>query len=307
MPRRSRRRVRALSAAALAWMLATASAGTPVPEPISIAGTQVFTGGALPQFQDPQAVRAWIERSARIVAAYYGAFPVRELHLTLEPGPGTGVGGGTTFADPDARIRIRLGREASQASLKDDWVLVHEMTHLALPDTGESHAWLSEGIATYVEGVARVQAGDRSEADMWAEELRAMPRGMPGPGDAGLDHTHSWGRTYWGGAMFCLMADVQIRTRTHNRLGLQDALRAILAASGGLKSDWPIGQVLKTGDTAVGVPVLEELYRRYALTPEAPELESLWRDLGVIRADEGVHLSDAAPLAAVRRAILSPR
>ena len=53
------------------------------------------------------------------------------------------------------------------------------MTHLALPDTGEQHAWLSEGIATYVEGVARVQAGNRAETDVWAEELRAMPRGLP--------------------------------------------------------------------------------------------------------------------------------
>ncbi|MBS0379032.1 MAG: hypothetical protein JSS29_11150 [Proteobacteria bacterium] len=288
-------------------MLATAFAGTPVPEPISVAGTQVYTGPALAQFQDPQAVRAWIERSAGIVAAYYGGFPVRELRLTLEPEPGAAVDGGTTFADPAARIRIRLGREASEASLSEDWVLVHEMTHLALPDTGESHAWLSEGIATYVEGVARVQAGNRTETDMWAEELRAMPRGMPGPDDAGLDRTHTWGRTYWGGAMFCLMADVGIRTRTQNRLGLQDALRAILAASGGLKSDWTIERVLKTGDAAVGVPVLEELYRRYALTSEAPDLEALWRDLGVTRAADGVRLSDTAPLAAVRHAILSPR
>ena len=42
-------------------------------------------------------------------------------------------------------------------------------------------------------------------------------------GGFGLDNTHTWGRTYWGGAMFCLLADVEIRRRTHNRRGLQDA------------------------------------------------------------------------------------
>ena len=171
--------------------------------------------------------------------------------------------GGKTFADPDAYIRVGLGREVTRAQLSADWVLVHEMTHLALPDTGEEHAWLSEGIATYVEGVARVQAGNRSETDVWAEELRSMPRGMPQPGDAGLDHTHTWGRTYWGGAMFCLLADVDDPpSAPQNRLGLQDALRAILAPAAVCRRDWPIERVLRTGDAAVGVPVLEELYAK---------------------------------------------
>ena len=93
------------------------------------------------------------------------------------------IPGGKTFANPNAYIRVELGREVTAAQLLSDWVLVHEMTHLALPDTGEEHAWLSEGIATYVEGVARVQAGNRSEVDVWAEELRSMPRGLPEPGD----------------------------------------------------------------------------------------------------------------------------
>src|SRR2546429_6418352 len=95
-------------------------------------------------------------------------------------------------------------------------------------------------MATYVEGVARVQAGNRSEADVWAEEIRQMPRGMPQADDRGLDHTHTWGRTYWGGAMFCLLADVEIRTQTHNRFGLQDALRAVARESGGPRPGWAV-------------------------------------------------------------------
>ena len=143
----------------------------------------------------------------------------------------------------------------TRAELAADWVLVHEMTHLALPDTGEAHAWLSEGIATYVEGVARVQAGNRAESDVWAEELRAMPRGLPQPGDQGLDHTHTWGRTYWGGAMFCLIADVDIRRAHPQPRGLQDALRAVPAPAADSRPHWPIERVLRTGDAAVGVHV----------------------------------------------------
>lgn len=252
-------------------------------------------------------LRHWVERAAHIVAAYYGGFPVRELTVRLVAMPGDGVRGGTTFGKPRAFIRLRVGSDVTEPQLLSDWVLVHEMTHLALPDVGEQHAWLSEGLATYIEGVARVQAGNRAETDVWAEELRSMPRGLPQPDDRGLDHTHTWGRTYWGGAMFCLLADVEIHRRTHNRFGLQDAMRAVLRASGGLKADWPIERVLRTADAAVGTATLEDLYAQMRDTPVTPDLPRLWHELGVDPDGTSVRLTDDAPLAPVRRAIMQAR
>jgi hypothetical protein len=249
-------------------------------------------------------IRKWVERAARIVAAYYGGFPVTDLTVRLVAMPGDGVRGGTTYGTPRAFIRLRVGRNVTGPQLLADWVLVHEMTHLALPDIGEQHAWLSEGLATYIEGVERVKAGNRAETDVWEEELRSMPRGLPQPGDQGLDRTHTWGRTYWGGAMFCLLADVDIRRRTHNRLGLQDAVRAILRASGGLRSDWPIARVLRTGDAAVGTSTLEDLYAQMRDTPVTPDLPRLWHELGVDAEGTSVRLTQDAPLASVRLAIM---
>jgi hypothetical protein len=247
---------------------------------------------------------AWVRRSAEIVAGYYGRFPTRSARVRIAAESGDGVHGGKTFANPDAFIRVQVGREVSGAQLQSDWVLVHEMTHLALPDTGEEHDWLSEGLATYVEGVARVQAGNRAETDVWAEELRSMPRGLPQSGDRGLDQTHTWGRTYWGGAMFCLLADVDIRRRTQLRFGLQDALRAVLRASGGLSTDWSIERVLHTGDAAVGTRTLEDLYAQMKDTAVTPDLMQLWRQLGVVPDGASVRLDDHARLADVRRAIM---
>jgi hypothetical protein len=256
-----------------------------------------FSGGGEP-------LLTWVRRSAEIVARYYARFPARSARVRIVAESGEGVRGGKTFANPDAFIRVQVGRDVSGAQLLSDWVLVHEMTHLALPDTGEEHAWLSEGIATYVEGVARVQAGNRSETDVWAEELRSMPRGLPQSGDRGLDHTHTWGRTYWGGAMFCLLADVDIRRHTQLRFGLQDALRAVLRESGGLGSEWPIERVLRTGDAAVGTHALEDLYAQMKDSPVTPDLMALWRQLGVMPDGASVRLDDSAPLADVRRAIM---
>jgi hypothetical protein len=248
---------------------------------------------------------AWVQRSAQIVTAFYGSFPAARSTVELRPQPGAGVQGGTTYADPDALIRVRVGREVTEAQLLSDWVMVHEMTHLALPDVGEQHAWLSEGLATYLEGVERVQAGNRTEEDVWTEELRQMPRGLPQLGDRGLDHTHTWGRTYWGGAMFCLLADVDIHRRTHNARGLQDAVRAIARASGGLRTEWPIERVLATGDAAVGTTSLEDLYARMKDSAYAPDLAALWRELGVGGDASAVILNDQAPLADVRHAIMT--
>ena len=297
--------VRSAPAAVLAALMLLLPAGGRAAEPLHVANAQLqldfdpntFAGGAPQIFE-------WVRRSADIVAHYYGRFPTARVTVRLVTQPGGGVHSGKTFANPDAFIRVELGREVTAQQLLADWVLVHEMTHLALPETGEAHAWLSEGLATYVEGVARVQAGNRSEVDVWAEELHAMPRGLPESGDRGLDHTHTWGRTYWGGAMFCLLADVGIRRRTQLRLGLQDALRAILRESGGLATTWPIERVLRTGDAAVGSHTLEDLYAQMKDTPDTPDLTSLWRELGIVAEGNSVRLIDDAPLAPVRRAIM---
>jgi hypothetical protein len=256
-----------------------------------------FTNGTAP-------LRTWIERSIRIVAEYYDGFPVTNLHIRVVPVDGAGVQGGTTWGAPEHLIRVHVGRKVTEPQLMNDWVLVHEMVHLALPDVGEGHAWLSEGLATYVEAIARVQAGKMHAADAWSGYARSMHHGLPKYGDEGLDRTHTWGRTYWGGAMFCLMADVDIRTRTGNKSGLQSALRAVARKSGGLGTDWPITRVLETGDEAVGVSVLSDLYEQMKDAPVSPDLNTLWKRLGVELDGNTVKLSDDAPLAAVREAIM---
>lgn len=250
---------------------------------------------------------AWISRSAQIVASYYNRFPAPGLRVRVVPEDGDGVRSGKTFGYNGGFIRVQVGRDVTEEQLTNDWVLVHEMIHLALPDVGDDHAWLSEGLSVYVEGIARVQAGNRTQSDMWTEEIRSMPRGLPQPGDRGLDHTHTWGRTYWGGAMFCLLADVEIHRRTQNRFGLQDAVRAIARESGGLMTDWPIERVLRAGDAAVGVPVLQELYTQMKDAPVTPDLMGLWRKLGVLPDGASVRLTEDAPLAKVRLSIIQPR
>jgi hypothetical protein len=248
----------------------------------------------------------WIERSMGIVARYYGQFPAKELRIRISSGGGSRVGRGTTYGMRVPFIRLQIGREATAEDLRDDWVLVHEMVHLALPEVGDDHLWLTEGLSTYIEGIARVQAGELRADRVWAEQVRSMPQGLPRSGDEGLDHTHTWGRTYWGGALFCLLADVEIRKKTKNRFGLRDAMSAVLRGSGGVSFEWPIERVLKTGDEATGTTVLQDLYAQMKDKPMTPDMDDLWRQLGIRQRGDGVEFLDDAPLAATRKAIMAP-
>jgi hypothetical protein len=245
--------------------------------------------------------RAWVQRSAQAVARYFGSFPVPQAELLLVPVDGAGVRGGATYGVPSLLIRVRLGRETTRAQFLDDWVLVHEMVHLAIPRVPRSQNWLHEGTATYVESVARGRAGLVSAATVWRAWANAMPQGQPQAGDAGLNHTPTWGRTYWGGAMFCLQADVELLMRSERRAGLQQALQGVLAAGGSFGVPWSVDRILAAADEAVGQTTLTDLYQRMKDSTEPTDLEGLWRALGVT----GGALDDNAPLAAVRRAILS--
>jgi hypothetical protein len=249
----------------------------------------------------------WVKASARAVSVYYGRFPVKSVKLLLVAVEGGRVRGGTTWGYRGAAIRVLLGRDASEDDLRRDWVLVHEMVHLALPDMPERYGWLSEGLAVYIEPVARVQAGDLTPKEIWLAMMRDMPKGLPQPGDEGLDNTDTWGRKYWGGAMFCLLADIEIRKATSNRLGLQDAMRGVIAAGGNVEVDWPIERILETADKAVGVDVLTRLHAQMGPKPVAPDLDGLWRDLGLKSQGGSVEFDDTAPLAAIRKAITEAR
>ncbi|MGA7855828.1 MAG: hypothetical protein WCA15_21095 [Candidatus Acidiferrales bacterium] len=246
----------------------------------------------------------WAHWAAESVSGYYGRFPVPHLLLRIVPTDGRGVRGGRTFGREDGGYTvIHVGSETEFAGLANDWMLTHEMVHLSFPSMADNHHWIEEGIATYVEPIARVRAKHFDANEMWFEVVRDLHQGLPAAGDEGLDNTHTWGRTYWGGALFCLLADVEIHRETGNKKGLEDALRGILDAGGDIRYDWPIEKALKIGDQAVGVPVLENLYSKMKDQPYDVDLPALWQQLGIDREGDKVVFNDAAPLAKVREAI----
>jgi len=252
-------------------------------------------------------IDSWVRQETDAINAYYGRFPAKHTRLLIERLEGSGVRWARTFAFSGPFVRVGLGGMTSPSELASDWMLTHEFIHLALPQFADAHDWLQEGAATYVEPVARAQAGLLPPERVWAAFVRDMPQGLPGARDRGLDFTPTWGRIYWGGALFCLVADVEIRKRTDNRFGLQDALRAILADGGTLDRHWSIADALRSGDRATGVNVLMETYDQWRAKPVKVDLAALWRELGIDMQGRRAVLRDDAPLAEIRRAITTAR
>jgi hypothetical protein len=251
-----------------------------------------------------QDLMQWVHWASDSVTTYFGRYPVPNVHLRIIPTAGTGVRGGKTFGESDGgSIRIHVGSETKMADLKNDWMLTHEMVHLGFPSVADNHHWIEEGIATYVEPIARVRAGHLDAREMWFELVRDLHQGLPGPGDKGLDNTHTWSRTYWGGALFCFLADVEIHKQTNNRRGLDDALRGILNAGGDIRREWELTEALRIGDQATGMPVLLPLYNKMKDQPYEVDLPAMWKDLGVERTGDTVRFVDSAPLAKVRDSI----
>jgi predicted metalloprotease with PDZ domain len=250
------------------------------------------------------AIIEWVNRAATAVNVYLGRFPVGNLVVIVHGGGEQPVGDGV--AHGASSIEVRLGRTAQAADLNSDWVLTHEMFHLAFPTLDERYSWMMEGLSDYLEPVARAQAGQWSAKDAWLEFVQGLPQGLPGPGEGGLDGATRRERIYWGGNIYWLLVDVSIHVQTDNQHGLADALRAILDAGGNGGAQWPLERVLATGDKATGTTALRNWYEKLGPKPGEVDLNTLWKKLGVRYSAGTIDFDDTAPWAKYRATITAP-
>lgn len=247
-------------------------------------------------------LRAWILGAMTSIQGVAGRFPVPRAALFLLPSTrGRGVVFGSTGGRGGAAVTILAAGDLQPADLRDDWVLTHEFIHLCVPTLDRRHAWFTEGLATYLEPLARAKQGLVTPEELWAGFLKNMPEGLPKPGDQGLDRTPTWGRTYWGGALFCLVADLEIRKATGNRQGLEDAVKALVAAGATKARAMELSETLRIADRSLERPVLMPLYLQWADSPVPVDLEALWAELGVRQEGGAVRLDASAPGAVLWR------
>jgi len=272
--------------------------------PVSDATVQAVLLGP-PLAMGDAAATSWVKDAATCVAGLYGRFPVDATVFVVPVQGADEVVFGRVMSLSGASVALLFGSQTKATMEHDDWVVVHELSHLGTASfTGEGH-WLEEGLATYYEPILRERAGWMTERQLWEHFVREMPRGVPRPGEApNIEERDDIDSTYWGGALFAFLADMRIRTATQGTRSLDDAMRAALTRLGDSTHEARLADFLHTGDQATGTDALGSVDTSFAVQGQPPDLGATWRSLGVEpMADGTVVLHDDAPLAAVRRGI----
>jgi hypothetical protein len=252
-------------------------------------------------------IAKWIEADASAIAKDLGRLPLERLMVVTMANDLAGPTRGVTLGGGGASLVVRVSKNADASKLlADDWVATHEMLHASMPMLPRQQVWLSEGIASYLEPFIRARVGMIPPEKVWRDLVEGMPQGLPEKGDEGLDVTHTWGRTYWGGALFCLLADIAIRDQTHGERSFDDVMRGANAAGGNVLQFWSVAHFVEVGDAATKTTVLHDLYTKMSHTPAPVDLAALWKKLGVEVGSDAVRFDDGAPMGKLRRSMTDP-
>jgi hypothetical protein len=245
----------------------------------------------------------WVTRTAEAEANYWQGFTAKQMLLVLVPvSSRRGIGYGRTVPGGGPTVMIEVGPDMEARQLFGDWVLVHELIHTGMAFIRGRSTWFMEGAATYVEPIIRARAGWKTEEEVWREWVTNMPQGVAafarGLGEA------SGRENYWGGALFMLLADVEIRRASDGAKGLEDCLGGALWSGLDGSQRITIDAFAAACDRATGTKAMRGLLDRYLVSARPVDLAVVWRDLGVSLVGNRIVLDDAAPDARWRKMIV---
>ena len=179
---------------------------------------------------------------------------------------------------------------------------MHELIHTGMPYLRGRATWFMEGAATYIEPILRARAGWLREEDVWREWIAEMPQGAAvfatGLGSA------SGRQNYWGGALFMLLADLELRRGSDGAKGLEDCLAGALWAGLDGARRMALPEYASACDRAVGGNTVSRLIALHTEPGQPIDLDALWRSLGVSQQGGRIVFDDAAPLARWRQMIV---
>jgi hypothetical protein len=259
------------------------------------------------------ALMHWLA-SAVDTVSIEGHFPAERLQVLAVPsGPSHDpVAFGMVARGGAGSVMLFVADNAREEALVRDWVLPHELSHLWFPFVDRDHAWLSEGLATYLQEVLRARSGVISAEDAFtglAQGMRSARREGTGRDmraeSRDMNDTYAYRSVYWAGAAFFLMADVELRKRSAGHQSLETLLLG-LRAHHPYEHTWNADDLLHRLDELAGMAVFMPLAVECLKRP-FPDVEPTLAALGLREGKDGAVLDDAAPLADIRRALFSAR
>lgn len=260
------------------------------------------------------AMRTWIEDAAMSVAAIHGRFPVPSPQVLVMPGARA------SEPTPWAYV-LRGGQGAAHFFVNqrrplrdyvDDWTAPHELSHLLLPYVTSNDAWLSEGMATYYQNVARARSGAITPEEAWQRMHAGFKRGRDGgakgatleQATARMFRDGGYMRVYWSGAAMLMLGDIELRRRSDNRQSLDTVLGAFADCCLDPEPEWTARQVFEKFDELSGTDVFRTLYDAHVQSAAFPDLTDAYAQLGLEALGGKIVLKADAPLVGVRDAIM---
>ncbi|MCE5232820.1 MAG: hypothetical protein ABFC67_02995 [Mizugakiibacter sp.] len=265
------------------------------------------------------ALRAWLARVSQAVLDGYGRLPIPDVQVLVVPvsrrhGGDAVVFGESTRGQGHALI-LRVDPAAPPEAFADDWIAVHELSHLFHPYLGDDGRWLAEGLATYYQEVLRARAGLIGADDAWGRLDAGFARGRADahPGmtlDAVSERMmdlRAFMRVYWAGTAYWLQADAALRRASGGRLSVDVALARFRDCCLPSHRAWTPAAFVAKLDALTGGDSFARRYRAFANATAFPDLAPTYAALGLrAQADGALHIGGDVDAAALRDAIMAP-
>jgi hypothetical protein len=254
----------------------------------------------------------WLATSAAAVSQPMGTFPAVHVQVIVVPtSPSTfPIHFGHTGRSGGGSIVLFMPTDMDAKAFREDWIAVHEFSHLLHPFVQRGDAWLSEGLATYLQEVLRVRAGLLPEQQAWRRLYEGAQLGRAT--DQSLaQETHrmafagNYQRVYWAGAAIALMADVELRRKTAGKVSLDTVLTKLVHDRVGTWQGLTAAELLRAMDERAGVAVFQDIAGRYLSGGRLPDLSALYEQLGLLDGSGALVDRKIAPLSWVRDAIMA--
>ena len=263
---------------------------------------------------DRDAMRAWVASRARALATVAGRFPVPEVQVLVVPvgRSDEAVPWGQVLRGGGDAVHVFVDQTRPRQEFGKDWVLMHELSHLLHPLISGRDRWLSEGLASYYQNVARARSGALLASAAWNKLHAGFERGIRGtPAGRSLTdvsenmlRNRMFMRVYWSGAAIALLADLELRSLTGGAQSLDSALGDFAACCLPSSRIWTAREITDQLDRVTGTRVFSQLYARYADSDRFPDLGDAYARLGLRAAGDTLGFDPGAPEADIRRSIM---
>ena len=222
------------TAGADCWMTTSVTSADPVPGRLTcICALGLLTIGSAPAAEliwhwddrfsrgEQEKLKTWVEETARGIEEFIAPYPF-DLHIHFHRASAAGepVPWANTIRFHRQGVKIHVDPTSTAADLRADWTVYHELSHLLIPYLGRRHAWFAEGFASYMQYQVMHALGVLSAGQMQARYRERIDRAasrydMPDTPFAEAAPTlrakRRYRTMYWGGALFFLRVDRELR------------------------------------------------------------------------------------------------